>query len=120
MSGQRPWPSDLAFHRADRRLIVTFEDGTEADIPFELLRVESPSADVQGHTPGGKTIVSRKRGVNVRAAEPVGRYGVRIIFDDGHDSGLFAWDYLARLGRDKDDLMDAYIEALAARGLSRD
>lgn len=120
MSADRAWPTQLTFQRTARMLVVEFDDATTATIPFELLRVESPSAEVQGHNPSGKTIVAGKRSVGVRGAEPVGRYGVRILFDDGHDSGLYAWDYLKRLDRDKDRLMAAYVAALEARGLSRD
>ncbi|MAC89443.1 MULTISPECIES: DUF971 domain-containing protein [Maricaulis] len=94
----RPWPETLDFSSADKRLHVRFDDGQAFEIPFETLRVESPSAEVQGHGPGEKKVVTGKKNVGVRAAEPVGRYAVRILFDDGHDSGLFTWDYLYALG----------------------
>ncbi|GLK52849.1 DUF971 domain-containing protein [Maricaulis virginensis] len=94
----RPWPEQLRFSRADKVLHVAFDDGKRFAIPFQTLRVESPSAEVQGHGPGEKRIVTGKENVLVTAAEPVGRYAVRLVFDDGHDSGLFTWDYLYALG----------------------
>lgn len=94
----RPWPEQLRFSRSDKALHVAFDDGKRFAIPFETLRVESPSAEVQGHGPGEKRLVTGKENVLVTAAEPVGRYAVRLVFDDGHDSGLFTWDYLYALG----------------------
>lgn len=94
----RPWPEELRFSRADKALHVLFEDGKCFSIPFQTLRVESPSAEVQGHGPGEKKLVTGKENVQVTAAEPVGRYAVRLVFDDGHDSGIFTWDYLYALG----------------------
>jgi len=88
----------LRFSKSDRALHVAFDDGQQFDIPFETLRVESPSAEVQGHGPGQKKTVTGKENVLVTAAEPVGRYAVRLVFDDGHDSGIFTWDYLYALG----------------------
>lgn len=114
------WPTRLEFNRRDRVLTARFDDGGAAQIPFELLRVESPSAEVQGHGAAGKRLVAGKRRVGVARAEPVGNYAVRITFDDGHDSGLFTWDYLARLGRDGDQMLSDYAARLAEAGLSRD
>ncbi|MHA6287930.1 gamma-butyrobetaine hydroxylase family protein [Maricaulis sp. CAU 1757] len=94
----RPWPTELRFKSADKVLQVKFEDGRAFAIPFETLRTESPSAEVQGHNPGEKRTITGKQDVQVTAAEPVGRYAVRLVFDDGHDSGLFTWDYLYALG----------------------
>lgn len=91
------WPTELVFRRAARVLHVAFDDGFAADIPFERLRVESPSAEVQGHGPGEKRIVTGKANVDVVEAQPVGSYAVRIVFDDGHDTGIYAWDYLRTL-----------------------
>ena len=93
-----PWPVRLTFQTGAKRLRAEFDDGAAFDIPFELLRVESPSAEVQGHGPGQKKTVTGKRDVQVTAAEPVGRYAVRLTFDDGHDSGIYSWDYLRALG----------------------
>ncbi len=108
-----PWPEELHFDRARRVLAVAYDDGATVEVPFELLRVESPSAEVQGHGAGGKRLVRGKADVGVRDAEPVGHYAVRILFDDGHDSGLFTWEYLRRLGEDRDGLMAAYRARLA-------
>lgn len=94
----RPWPTSLTFSRSAKALQVAFDDGAVFAIPFETLRVESPSAEVQGHGPGEKRTVTGKQDVLVTAAEPVGRYAVRLTFDDGHDSGIFTWDYLYALG----------------------
>jgi DUF971 family protein len=96
----RPWPTDLVFHRASHSLRIAFDDGAKFEIPYELLRVESPSAENKGH--GGATApppVTGKANVGVARAEPVGRYAVRIVFDDGHDTGLYSWDLLYDLGR---------------------
>jgi DUF971 family protein len=90
------WPRELVFRREAKSLHIVFEDGALADIPFERLRVESPSAEVQGH--GKKRVVTGKAQVGVVDAKPVGRYAVRIVFDDGHDTGIFSWDYLRELG----------------------
>lgn len=90
------WPKELVFKREAKLLHVAFEDGASVDIPFEKLRVESPSAEVQGH--GAKRIVTGKANVGVVDAKPVGRYAVRIVFDDGHESGIYSWDYLRDLG----------------------
>lgn len=114
----RPWPAELIFDRANRMLAVRFDDTTTAELPFELLRVESPSAEVQGHG-GQRQIVAGKAMVNVRDALPVGRYAVRIVFDDGHESGIYTWDFLYSLGQERDVRMSAYLAALADRGLSR-
>jgi DUF971 family protein len=115
---ERPWPTDLVFDRAAKLLRIAFDDGAAFDVPFELLRVESPSAENKGH--GGASTpapVKGKANVNVVKAEPVGRYAVRIVFDDGHDSGLYSWDLLYKLGAEKEAVMLAYREALAARTL---
>jgi DUF971 family protein len=102
------WPSELVLKRREKLLDITFDTGTAFQIPFELLRIESPSAQVQGHSAAQKTLVLGKANVMVIRAEPVGRYAVRLVFDDGHDSGIYTWDWLYRLGRDQDALMAAY------------
>jgi DUF971 family protein len=109
------WPTELDFQRAKKSLHVVFDDGSTFDIPFELLRVESPSAEVQGHSPSQKQVVKDKADVGIVNVEPVGRYAVRISFDDGHDSGLFTWPYLRKLGRDKDAMLKAYRRAAQKR-----
>jgi DUF971 family protein len=95
----RPWPEQLRFSKSDKSLHIRFDDGTAFSIPFQTLRVESPSAEVQGHGPDQKVTVTGKENVQISRADPVGRYAVRLVFDDGHDSGLFTWDYLYALGQ---------------------
>lgn len=120
MTGEAaPWPEEIRLKRAERRLDVSFEDGTVARLPAEYLRVESPSAEVQGHSPSEKRIVPGKSGVAIAGVEPVGNYAVRLLFDDGHSTGIYTWSYLHRLGREHETRWAAYLEALAARGLSR-
>ncbi len=117
---ERPWPTEIRLKKSERVLEVDFDDGTSFAVPAELLRVESPSAEVQGHGSGQKKTVPGKRMIAINQVEPVGSYAVRLIFSDGHDSGLFTWDYLHELGRDADAKMSAYISALEEKGLSRD
>lgn len=117
---ERPWPTEIRLKKSERVLEVDFDDSTSFAIPAELLRVESPSAEVQGHGSGQKKTVPGKRLIAINQVEPVGSYAVRLIFSDGHDSGLFTWDYLYELGRDADTKMNAYISVLEEKGLSRD
>lgn len=116
---RRPWPTDIRIKRQENRLDIDFDDGSRFSLPAELLRVESPSAEVQGHGEG-KTILAGKRSVAIADVEMVGNYAIRIHFDDGHDTGLYAWDYLHKLGRDQDTVWARYLKALEERGLSRD
>ena len=116
---QTPWPSELRLSPAKDALTIAFEGGDSFTLPAEYLRVESPSAEVQGHTADQKKTVPGKRNVMIVSIEPVGNYAVRIGFDDGHDTGLFSWDYLHRLGRDHMKIWQAYLDALKAKGLSR-
>lgn len=116
----RPWPTNIALNKSDRTLTVSFDDGASFTLPAELLRVESPSAEVQGHGAGKKKTVPGKRAVAITQVEPVGSYALRLTFSDGHDSGLFTWDCLHELGRNADNKMSAYIAALHEKGLSRD
>ncbi|TVQ33950.1 MAG: DUF971 domain-containing protein [Geminicoccaceae bacterium] len=120
MAEPAPWPVELRVRRAEKLLEIDFDDGTTCRLPAELLRVESPSAEVMGHGPGQKTILGGKRPVGIMAVEPVGTYAVRIKFDDLHETGIYTWAYLYGLGRDQDRIWQTYLEALAARGLSRD
>jgi len=115
-----PWPVEIRVYRAERRLEIDFDDGSTFDLPAELLRVESPSAEVQGHTPSQKVVVAGKKHVGIEAVEPVGNYAVRIVFDDGHDTGIYSWSYLYDLGRRRDEIWQTYLRALAERGLSRE
>lgn len=116
----RPFPTEIRLHKDDKVLDVSFEDGQKFSFPCELLRVESPSAEVQGHGPGQRTLVAGKRHVNIIAIEAVGNYAVRLVFDDLHDTGIYSWEYLYELGLDKDTKWQAYLDALAAQGKSRD
>ena len=120
MSAGAPWPLQLTFKRETRVLHVSFDDGTSYELPAEYLRVESPSAEVQGHGASTKVTVPGKRNVSVAAMEPVGQYAVRIIFDDGHDTGLFSWSYLQELGAQKSRKWFEYETRLKQQGLSRD
>jgi DUF971 family protein len=113
-------PTEIRLDRATRVLHVSFDDGTAYALPAEYLRVESPSAEVQGHHPGQKQTVAGRRHVGITGIEPVGHYAVRLVFDDLHDTGIFSWDYLAELGREQSHRWPAYLNALASRGLSRD
>jgi DUF971 family protein len=115
-----PVPTLIRLDRAARVLHVTFDDGTDYALPAEYLRVESPSAEVQGHNPTQKQTVSGRRHVGIIGIEPVGHYAVRLVFDDLHDTGIFSWDYLHELGREHDRRWTDYLDALASRGLSRD
>lgn len=118
--GTRHRPMEIRLKRDEKVLEIDFEDGHRFRLPAELLRVESPSADVQGHNPSQKTIVAGRRHVGIIGLEPVGHYAVRITFDDLHDSGLYSWDWLYHLGVNQDRLWHDYLAALAERGLSRD
>ncbi|MFL6698475.1 MAG: gamma-butyrobetaine hydroxylase-like domain-containing protein [Vitreoscilla sp.] len=113
-------PVALTVHQQSRALEIEFDDGRVFRIPFELMRVYSPSAEVQGHGPGQETLQTGKRDVVIDAIEPVGHYAVKPTFSDGHDTGLFTWDYLYRLGSQQDELFAQYLERLALAGLDRD
>ncbi len=114
-----PAVTELRYARAARSLRVAFDDGASFDLPAEYLRVESPSAEVQGHGPGQKVLVAGKSWVGIERIEPVGHYAVRIAFSDGHDSGIFSWEVLHRLGRERDGRWAEYERALALKGLAR-
>ena len=115
-----PWPIELRLKRAEKRLDVTFDNGKKFSLAAEYLRVESPSAEVQGHGAGEKTIVAGRAHVGIMDLEPVGNYAVRIKFDDLHDTGIFSWEYLYQLGIEHDLRWRAYLDALAAKGLRRE
>jgi DUF971 family protein len=123
MSGSRsdpPAPTALTVHQASRVLEIGFDDGSEFRIPFELMRVYSPSAEVQGHSPGQEVLQTGKREVVITDLATVGHYAVQPRFSDGHDTGIFSWDYLYHLGRDQAELWQRYEERLAAAGADRD
>ena len=115
-----PWPVELRLKRAEKTLEVTFDDGRRFALAAEYLRVESPSAEVQGHGAGQKTLVPGRAHVGIIELEPVGNYAVRIIFDDLHDTGIYSWAYLYRLGVERERRWRDYLDALAAHGLSRE
>ncbi len=117
---ERPWPVELRLNAAKDVLTVIFETGERMELAAEYLRVESPSAEVQGHGPFERQFVPKKRHVKITALQPVGNYAVRIVFDDGHDSGFYTWAYLWELGRRHGEKWAAYLEGLAQRGLSRE
>ena len=118
--GTNHWPTELRYVSGERCLEIDFDNGVTHRLPAELLRVESPSAEVQGHGPGQKQIVAGRRHVGIIEIEPVGNYAVRIKFDDLHDTGIYSWSYLYRLGEDQESLWADYLNTLEARGLSRD
>lgn len=107
---REPLATEIKLRSRSRVLEVSFEDGSRFELPFEYLRVYSPSAEVKGHGPGQETLVLGKEQVGIRAIEPIGQYAVRLIFDDGHDTGLFTWKYLYELGRDQAALWARYAQ----------
>ena len=115
-----PTPQDITVHSASKVLEIAFSDGQSFRIPFELMRVYSPSAEVQGHGPGQETLQTGKRDVGIVALESVGNYAVQPTFSDGHDSGIYAWDYLYFLGSQQAELWNDYLQRLQAAGVDRD
>jgi len=115
-----PWPVEIRLKREEKLLEVDFDDGRSFRLPAEFLRVESPSAEVQGHGPGQKTLVAGRRHVGILALEPVGNYAVRIKFDDLHDTGIYTWRYLYGLGKHAHEIFGVYLKGLEEKGLSRD
>ncbi len=114
------WPEEIRYLSADKRLEVGFDNGVRFSYPAELLRVESPSAEVQGHSASEKKIVAGRKHVGIMEIEPVGNYAIRIKFDDLHDTGLFSWQYLYQLGENQDEIWQAYLDGIEAQGLSRE
>ena len=114
-----PWPTELRVADQGQMFHVSFDDGKSYALTAEYLRVESPSAEVQGHSPEQRVTVPGKRDVAIRKIDPVGNYAVRITFDDFHDTGIFTWTYLATLGREKEARWQSYLEELREKGLSR-
>jgi DUF971 family protein len=118
MSG--PWPTELRLHKDRKALTVTFDNGESFDLAAEYLRVRSPSAEVQGHSPSERRTIAGKRDVHILELHPVGNYAVRLVFDDLHSTGIFSWDYLFELGRNRDRYWGEYLDALRDKRLSRD
>jgi len=120
LSNHTPRPTDIHLHQISRVLEIVFDDGARFELPCEFLRVHSPSAEVRGHGPGQEVLQTGKEHVNITAIEPVGHYAVKLTFSDGHDSGLYSWDYLYHLGAHRAELWQDYLQRLAASGISRE
>lgn len=120
LTATTPQPTAITVHQRSRVLDIGFSDGRAFRIPFELMRVYSPSAEVQGHGPGQEVLQTGKREVTIDALEPVGNYAVQPTFSDGHSSGIFSWDYLYFLGSTQDDLWRQYLDRLQRAGVGRD
>jgi DUF971 family protein len=118
-SREMPQPTEIVVHQKSRRLEIAFADGQRFSLSFELLRVYSPSAEVRGHGPGQEVLQTGKREVLVNQFEPVGNYALKPVFSDGHDTGIYSWDYLHWLGSQQDVLWSEYLARLAAAGASR-
>ena len=116
----RPWPTELRVSKDKKTLTVAFEGGDSFALPAEYLRVKSPSAEVQGHSPDERKTVPGKRNVMILEVQPVGNYAVRLVFDDLHSTGIFSWDYLLELGRNQTKYWRDYLDELAAKGMTRD
>ena len=119
-TSREPSPTEITLHAASRVLEIAFDDGRSFRLPYEFLRVYSPSAEVRGHGPGQETLQTGKRDVTIKDVEAVGHYAIRPTFSDGHDSGIYSWDYLYELGTGQDALWERYLARLAAAGASRD
>ncbi|OYW37862.1 MAG: 1-(5-phosphoribosyl)-5-((5-phosphoribosylamino)methylideneamino)imidazole-4-carboxamide isomerase [Hydrogenophilales bacterium 12-61-10] len=115
-----PTPTEINLHQTSRKLEIAFTDGARFEFPFEFLRVYSPSAEVRGHGPGQEVLQTGKREVLINAAEPVGLYGINFFFSDGHDTGIYSWEYLHDLGDHKDELWAEYLKRMEAAGASRE
>ena len=118
--GTRHRPTEIRLKREEKTLEIDFEDGKSFRLPAELLRVESPSAEVQGHGPSQKTLVAGRRHVGIMAVEPVGNYAIRIKFDDMHDTGIYSWDTLYDYGQRQEEMWQDYLNAIEGESLSRD
>jgi DUF971 family protein len=118
--GTTHWPTEIRLKKAEKRLEIDFEDGVTCSLPAEYLRVESPSAEVQGHGPSQKQLVPGKARVGISGLESVGNYAVRILFDDGHGTGIYSWAYLRTLGAEQETRWRTYLAALQSQGLSRE
>jgi DUF971 family protein len=118
--GSQHWPTDIQYDSATKTLTIDWDDGARFTYPAELLRVESPSAEVQGHNPEQKQIVAGRMYVGIMGIEPVGNYAIRIKFDDMHETGIYSWPYLRTLGEKQDEIWRNYLDALSEKGLSRD
>jgi DUF971 family protein len=112
-------PTEITLHQKSRQLEIAFANGARYRLPYEFLRVHSPSAEVRGHGPGQEVLQTGKQDVNVLGIEPVGSYAMKIVFDDGHDTGLYTWEFLCHLGEHQDELWQEYLQRLETSGASR-
>lgn len=119
-SSPRPWPTELRLAKDRKSLAVAFDNGERFELPAEFLRVKSPSAEVQGHSPDERKTVPGKRDVMILEIQPIGNYAVRLVFDDMHSTGIYSWDYFAELGRKYEVYWQDYLDELAAKQLTRD
>jgi DUF971 family protein len=115
----KPWPTELRLRKDRKALTVVFDNGEQFELSAEYLRVRSPSAEVQGHSPDERKTVAGKKDVAILELHPVGNYAVRLLFDDLHSTGIFSWDYLLALGRNRENNWRDYLDDLASKGLSR-
>ncbi len=120
LKGQQHKPVEIRLNREENKLEVDFKNGEKFSLPAELLRVESPSAEVQGHSPNEKKIIGGRKKVAIMELKPVGNYAINIKFDDLHDSGIYTWDYLFEMGRDQDAIWAEYLKNLESSGLKRE
>ncbi len=120
LTPESPTPTDITVHQQSKLLEISFSDGASFKLPFELMRVYSPSAEVQGHGPGQETLQTGKREVGLQEIEPIGNYAIKPVFSDGHESGIFSWEYLYFLGSQQEQLWQRYLARLAEAGLERD
>jgi DUF971 family protein len=120
MNAESPRPTEIKLHQKSRRMEISFSDGSRFELSYELLRVYSPSAEVRGHGPGEEVLQAGKRDVEILSLEPSGNYAVQPKFSDGHDTGIYSWDYLYWLGKNREELWREYLERLEKAGASRD
>jgi DUF971 family protein len=120
VASEPAWPSEIRLSKDRRTLTISFEDGASFALPAEYLRVESPSAEVQGHGPSEKKTIGGKINIEILKVEPVGHYAVKLVFDDMHDTGIYGWDALRRMGVELPEKWQSYLNDLAAKGLSRE
>ena len=119
MNKSTPLPTEIKLHQVSRKLEIAFDDGTRFELPYEFLRVYSPSAEVRGHGPGQEVLQVGKQNIEVKNVEPVGSYALSLTFSDGHDTGIYSWDYLYELGSHQAELWDEYLSRMKAAGASR-
>ena len=120
LAESRPWPTELRLRKDRKALTIAFDSGETFELPAEYLRVTSPSAEVQGHSPDERKTVPGKKDVGILEVHPVGNYAVRLVFDDMHSTGIFSWDYFIELGRERERRWQDYLDELAGKGLSRE